>query len=136
MKNKKWFIGLSIVAALFVSGCATPIFTPATPTTPATTNYVPNSVATQISEGIAAAAPVIPAPYGMLLTAISGLIAAGATTLAAYKNKQLAASNAAGATMAATIVNSGPAMVAQAHTNAAADGTSASVATHIADAQP
>ena len=136
MKKKMIVTGACLIAAIIFAGCATPIFTPATPITPAYTNYVPNSVATQISEGIAAAAPVIPAPYGMLLTAISGLIAAGATTLAAYKNKQLAASNAAGATMAATIVNSGPAMVAQAHTNAAADGTSASVATHIADAQP
>lgn len=133
MKNKKWLIGISIAAAIFVAGCATPIFTPATDNSPASTNYVPNATATQISAALNGAAPMIPPPYGTLLTAIAGLIAAGAGTIATYKNNQLNASLAASDTLAKTIVNAGPAVIAQAHANAASDDTSALVATHIAN---
>lgn len=92
---------------ILIAGCATPQITPGTPAqpaitnavtgvitppvaaTPPVTNYAPNATVGQIvTEGTAVSA-VLPQPYGGLVTGLLALLTLGASTVAAYKNKQL-----------------------------------------------
>jgi hypothetical protein len=126
--------------------------TPATPTAPAVTNYVilpaspavtnyvpvvtsynPNAAVMQAVTYAQEAAPLIPAPYGAILTGVASLAALIAGYVAQKKNTQLASSQAAGAAMA-SVIAAQPALTAQAMTAAATNGSTAAVATHIAAA--
>ena len=112
------------------------------------TNYV-YSVSPQLSNiqskvdmGIQTAAPIVstfvPAAAPVaglaqpLIDGAFGLIAAVSGLFAAYKNKQANAHSDAAAALAATVVASG--QHAQALVNAAQNGSSAMVATHLAEA--
>lgn len=82
-------------------GCATPTVTPAQPAitnavtgvvtlpVPASTNYAPNATVGQIVATGTAVSAVLPQPYGGLVTGLLALLTLGASTVAAYKNKQL-----------------------------------------------
>ncbi|MDE2020072.1 MAG: hypothetical protein KGJ13_07040 [Patescibacteria group bacterium] len=156
MKNKLFASSIIIVAcAVFFVGCGTitKLSSAAAPPNPAAVSspsapaYIPNpSIPAAVSNVQAtinaltpaidaatggAAAPVIAsvnygiAGLGLLATTIAGLIAG-------YKNKQAGAHAAAAAALAATVTNAG--QQAMALNNAAQNGSSATVAQHLADA--
>lgn len=87
----------ALVAAIIITtGCLatkTPVVTTGTTTNgvPITvTNYVwaPAPVVGTITEAAGAAAPLIPPPYGTLLTLLAGLFGTGVASYVAYKNRQ------------------------------------------------
>ena len=100
---------------------------------PVVTSYNPNQ-AVMTAVGYAnQAAPLIPAPYGTILTGVASLAALIAGYVAQKKNTQLAASTTANQTMAAVIAPNAV-LTAQAMSIAATNGSTAAVATHIAGA--
>lgn len=114
------------------------VVTPAGP--PVVTGYAPNQT---IVQGVGYAkqlAPLIPAPYGDILTGASTLALALAGYFSSKKNTQLAAANAATDTHAAaaaamaSVIQSQPALVTQAMQAATSNGSTGAVAEHIKSA--
>jgi hypothetical protein len=107
---------------------------------PVVTSYQPNQAVMQAVGYAQAAAPLVPAPYGEVLGGFASLAALVAGYVAKRKNDQLAAANAASdshaaaAAAMASVIGNQPQLVAQAMTAAASNGSTASVATHIASA--
>jgi len=101
------------------------------------TNYLPNQTVMQAIGYANAAAPLIPAPYGTILTGLTSLAALLAGYAAQKKNTQLAAANAAAdshsaaAAAMASVIQSQPPLVTAAMTAAATNGSTAAVATHL-----
>ena len=105
--------------------------TPAGP--PVVTSYQPNQAVMQAVGYANAAAPLVPAPYGTILTGLASLAALVAGYVANKKNTQLATAQAAGAALASAVVQN-PTATAAAMTAAAGNGSTAAVAEHIASA--
>jgi len=109
-------------------------------TPPVVTNYAPNQAVMTAVNYAQEAAPLIPAPYGNILTGVASLAAVVAGLFAQRKNTQLAAANsaadshAAAAAAMASVIQAQPALVTQAMTAAGTNGSVATVATHIASA--
>ena len=91
---------LSLTVAITATGCATPTVSPNPQTGLPQTNYVANSTAIGVTQSANAIAPLIPAPFGTILGALATLVAAGASGIAAYKNKKM---NEHASMLAATI---------------------------------
>ena len=104
------------------------------------TNYVPNQAVMTAVNYAQEAAPLVPSPWGNILTGVASLAAIVAGFVAKNKNTQLAAANsasdshAAAAAAMASVIQSQPALVTQAMTAAGSNGSTAAVATHIASA--
>lgn len=89
-----------VVSVLTLSnGCATKnpnagqVVVTTNPATGVTTTnvapeYIPNSAVTSFVNAAGAAAPLVPPPYGTLLTALLALTTAGAGAVATWKNNQ------------------------------------------------
>jgi hypothetical protein len=141
MKIPKLF--LPIFAFVVLAGCATklatPVVTPANPTTgaPAETNYyVPNTAVMQGVSYVQEAAPLIPAPWGTAATALASLVAIGAALIAKKQNANANASAGAAATLAATIAAhpDQAVLTVQATKIAAGNGSTAATANALASA--
>lgn len=111
------------------------------PATPAVvTNYLPNQAVMTAVNYANEAAPLIPSPYGTILTGVTSLAALLAGYFANNKNTQLAAaqatsdSHAAAAAAMASVIQSQPPLVIAAMTAAATNGSTAAVATHLQSA--
>lgn len=96
MKNKTTLLGLLLIASIvIITGCAQQHVNPAQTDpvtgviTPATTNYTPNPIVGQVTGMTTAIAPLIPNPWGGVITAVSVLAAAIAGGIARYKNAQV-----------------------------------------------
>ncbi len=97
LRNMKSAIVLAalLVVSVIMIGCAGQTVTPAhqDPVTgqivPAVTNYVPNTVATQIGSTTTVVAPFLPPPWNALLVALGGLVTTGAGAIATYQNSKL-----------------------------------------------
>jgi hypothetical protein len=143
---KKIIIIISSVSiATVLSGCALLTKTPVVNST-GQTNIVYSvpqgfvNVSNQIESAIpyvsgiiaatpaAPAAPLIPSATNVVLAGVSGLLG----LLAAYKNNQSNQHQAAAASLAATVVATGQTQTAM--NNAAANGSTAAVAVHLANA--
>lgn len=120
---------------------------PATPAAPAVTNivqqiipagppnqtYVPNALVTQYAGYAQQAAPLIPAPYGSILTGILALTTLVTGYVAQRANANATAAHATASTLAAAVVNN-PVATAMASQIAANNGTTAGVAVKLAAA--
>ena len=112
--------------------------TPAGP--PVVTNYLPNQAVMTAVGYAQTAAPLVPAPYGTILTGLASLAALVAGYVAQKKNTQLAAANAAAdshsaaAAAMASVIAASPQLVTQAMTAATSNQSTAAVASHIASA--
>lgn len=143
MRNKIAIIVISIIASVYVSGCATRVTL--VPAQPATTNEVtgvvtpavpgiytniPNQTVTSSVGYGTQALPFIPQPYNGIVGGVLTLLALGAGAAAAYKNKQLNTANAVVATVVTGVEAAGSiaAAVKQAISKQAlADGTADAV---------
>ena len=107
---------------------------------PVVTNYLPNQTVISAANYANAAAPLVPAPYGTILTGLASLAALVAGYVAQKKNTQLAAASdsadthAAAAAAMASVIQATPTLVTQAMIAAQTNGSTAAVATHIASA--
>ena len=103
------------------------VVTPAGP--PVITGYAPNATTMQAVGYANQAAPLLPAPYGTLLTGVASIAAVLAGWFATKKNNELAAANAAADTHAAaaaamaSVIQSQPALVTAAMTAATSNGS-------------
>jgi len=100
---------------------------------PVITSYVPNSAVMQGVTYAQEAGPLVPAPYGTILTGVASLVACIASYIATKKNAQLTASTTANQTLAAVVAPSAT-LTSEAMRIAASNGSTAAVATHIANA--
>jgi hypothetical protein len=104
------------------------------------TGYVANAATMQAVNYANQAAPLIPAPYGTILTGLASLAALVAGYVANKKNTQLAAANAssdshaAAASAMASVIQAQPALVTAAMNAATSNGSTAAVATHLQSA--
>ena len=114
------------------------VVTPAGP--PVVTGYAPNATTMQAVGYANQAAPLIPAPYGTILTGAAAAAALIAGWFAKKKNDQLAVANtatdtnAAAAAAMASVIQSQPALVTQAMQAATSNGSTGAVAEHIKSA--
>ena len=114
------------------------VVTPAGP--PVVTGYAPNATTMQAVGYANQAAPLIPAPYGTILTGAAAAAALIAGWFAKKKNDQLAVANtatdtnAAAAAAMASVIQSQPALVTQAMTAATSNGSTGAVAEHLKSA--
>lgn len=104
-----------------------------TPAVPGLTTYVPNATVTQLQGYAQQAAPLVPAPWGTVLTGILALTTAITGYIAKKANDNATAAHATASTLAAAIVTN-PMTTAQAMNIAANNGTTAGVATKLAAA--
>ena len=157
-------IGAQVVSA--IPAQTIPQVVPATPTSPAVTNYVyvpatpavtnyivvtpagpavvtgyvANATTMQAVGYANQAAPLLPAPYGTLLTGVASLAAILAGWFAKKKNDELATANAsaddhaAAAAAMASVIQAQPALVTAAMNAATSNGSTAAVATHLQSA--
>jgi|GEM_PF-2967634 hypothetical protein len=123
------------------------VISPAVPAAPAVTNivqqiipavppgqtYVPNALVTQYAGYAQQAAPLIPAPYGSILTGILALTTLITGYVAQRANASATAAHATASTLAAAVVNN-PQAQAAAMAIAANNGTTPGVATKLAAA--
>jgi hypothetical protein len=104
------------------------------------TGYVANAATMQAVNYANQAAPLIPAPYGSILTGVASLAALIAGYFAKKKNDELATANAtaddhaAAAAAMASVIQAQPALVTAAMNAATSNGSTAAVATHLQSA--
>jgi Ca2+/H+ antiporter len=124
---------LIAIIIMFVTACASEQYVPATPTSPATTNYVPNMTAMQISGVASQISQDLPAPYGTIVNAGAALLVAIAGIIAVKKNNDANNHSDAAAALASVIAGN-PTLSAQAMANAAINDSVASVSAHLTNA--
>jgi hypothetical protein len=104
------------------------------------TGYVANAATMQAVNYANQAAPLIPAPYGTILTGLASAAALIAGWFANKKNNELTAANAtsdshaAAAAAMASVIQAQPALVTAAMNAATSNGSTAAVATHLQSA--
>jgi hypothetical protein len=117
--------GIFVLLILLATGCATRlVLAPAvpavtntvtgsiTPAVPAVITNVPNQTLATVVNGAQAAAPLLPPPYGTLLTTILGLITVGSGLVAARANSQKNTAQTVAKTIIQGVESVGPAAVA------------------------